>query len=528
METEITVSLQTIRNIARKLEEVIEKKLIIIALSLFMVMATFISYINGWIMLYGDAESHMNIAKRVIHGLTPGFAQLGGIWLPLPHIMVLPFVYNDFLWRSGLGGSIVSGISYVVTSYFLYKLLLLITKNKLSSLIGMFIFALNPSVLYLQSTPMTELPLLMFFTLSSYYFVKYLRDANNLSPLLLAAIFALGASLTRYDGWFLVVIEICSVFLFNLSKKYAWKKIEGNVIIFSTVALFGIFMWLTWDFLILGDPIYFSNSAFSAKSQQQGWLAKHQLPTYHNGFLSFAYYTVAAMNNSGVLMFTTAIVGLIAFLRQRKIQNYFIALLLSVPFIFYVITLYVGQSIIFIPHLTPLTFESILFNVRYGIMMIPFTAFFFSYLFYTRKLYGQIALIGLIVLQAGLYLSGYSRVLTLADGKVGLSAYKQVDAQHFLASNYDNGLVLLDDYSRLTSIVRTSIPMQSIIYIGTKPYWEESLVEPEKYAKWIIIQRGDEVWNRIYQDPATQGRLYKYFKKVYTSDDILIFKKNPV
>src|SRR4051812_18338072 len=88
---------------------------IIVVLSIALALgATVYSYIHGYITAYGDAESHLNIAKRIIDSLTPGFAQLGGIWLPLPHLLMVPFVHIDFLWRTGLAGSIVSGTAYVI------------------------------------------------------------------------------------------------------------------------------------------------------------------------------------------------------------------------------------------------------------------------------------------------------------------------------------------------------------------------------------------------------------------------------
>src|SRR3989344_2720853 len=62
--------------------------------------ATTFFYFQDTIVAYGDAESHLNIAKRVVDSLTPGAAQLGGIWLPLPHVLLAPLVYFDFLWRS--------------------------------------------------------------------------------------------------------------------------------------------------------------------------------------------------------------------------------------------------------------------------------------------------------------------------------------------------------------------------------------------------------------------------------------------
>src|SRR6266851_1529473 len=79
---------------------------IIVLAGLCATIATAISYKHGYIVAYGDAESHLNIAKRVVDSLTPGFAQLGGIWLPLPHLLLAPFVLFNYLWRTGLAGSI--------------------------------------------------------------------------------------------------------------------------------------------------------------------------------------------------------------------------------------------------------------------------------------------------------------------------------------------------------------------------------------------------------------------------------------
>ncbi len=39
------------------------------------------------------------------------------------------------------------------------------------------------------------------------------------------------------------------------------------------------------------------------------------------------------------------------------------------------------------------------------------------------------------------------------------------------------------------------------------------------------MQKNDAVWVHIYENIAIRGRLYKYFNKVYTSSEILIFKR---
>jgi len=500
----------------------------VIILSVLLSVGSILYYLNqGQIIAYGDAESHLNIAKRVVSSITPGLAQLGGIWPPLPHLLMVPFVFFDPLWRSGLAGSLISGICFVIASIYLYKFTFLLTQNKAAAFIAFLVFALNPNILYMQSTPMTELPLIAFFMLSIYYFTKFIKNDKDFLSLIFAAFFAFCASLSRYDGWFLVGIESLIILLLYIRSIKNWRKVLGKIVLFATLAFFGIFLWLIWDFLILGDPLYFTNSQFSAKSQQQSWLARGELPGYKSMTNSFIYYVVTSLSNTGVILFLTSIIGSILYLVKDTLkQKWLIALLLGVPFIFYVITQYVGQSIIFIPHITPSTFEWRLFNVRYGLMMVPTVAFFIGYLFYISQTKARIVILGLFLFQLLLYGIGYSGIITLSDGTVGLSAAKKVDAQDWMAKNYDYGLVLLDDFARTISITRAGIPMQKVIYIGNKPYWEESLEMPEKYARWIIIQKDDAVWNSLYTDEGKRGRIFRYFEKAYTSPEIIIFRRN--
>lgn len=504
-------------------------RIVLLTSLILALVATAFSFMHHWIIAYGDAESHLNIAKRVIQSITPGAAQLGGIWLPLPHLLMIPFIWSDFMWRSGLAGSIMSGFAFVISSYYLYKTTYLVTKSNLASVVTSIVFMSNPNILYMQSTPMTELALIMFFILSSYYFIQYILDHEKVLALMGAAFFGFCATLSRYDGWFLVLFEAVILIGIYFPWKKTFREMEGKLILFGTLAFFGIAMWMVWDGLILGDPFYFTNSQFSAKTQQQNWLIRHELPAYHNILQSLAYYFVTAMSNGGILIFFLALVGVIVYLLNKKEKNKIpFIIIISVPFIFNVVTLFLGQSVIFIPHLTPVGFEWRLFNVRYGVMLVPFIAFFVGYLFDKVKPGYKAFILFIFLFQIGLYLIGYSKVISLADGTEGLSRSKSPDAEQWLAHHYDGGLVLLDDYARSVSILRINVPMEKIIYIGNKPYWDESLVQPEKYARWIVMQKNDDVWNHVYEVPVVQGRLYKYFAKEYTSKDVLIFKRNNV
>ena len=77
---------------------------------------------QGAILLYGDAVAHINIARRVFDSRTPGLFQLGTVWLPLPHLLDIPFIVNDRMWQSGLGASIPSMIAYLAGALGVFRL----------------------------------------------------------------------------------------------------------------------------------------------------------------------------------------------------------------------------------------------------------------------------------------------------------------------------------------------------------------------------------------------------------------------
>ncbi len=81
-------------------------------------------YTHNELLLYGDAVAHINIARRVIDNRSwlSSFFQLGTVWLPLQHVAMLPFVWNNRLWQTGIAGSIPSMIAYVLGGMGIFRL----------------------------------------------------------------------------------------------------------------------------------------------------------------------------------------------------------------------------------------------------------------------------------------------------------------------------------------------------------------------------------------------------------------------
>src|SRR3989337_266416 len=110
---------------------------------------------NGLGLAYNDARSHLDIGRRVVEGLKPGLAQLGSVWLLLPHLLMVPTVWNDFMWHSGLAGALQSMASFVATALLIYLFLKKLGVGMVGRLFGVAVFVANLNILYLQSTAMT-------------------------------------------------------------------------------------------------------------------------------------------------------------------------------------------------------------------------------------------------------------------------------------------------------------------------------------------------------------------------------------
>src|SRR6202789_2691757 len=80
-------------------------------------------YRNGDLLLYGDAVAHINIARRVFDSRTPGLLQLGTVWLPLPHLLIIPFIVSNQMWQSGAGGSMPSMAAFALSVLGIFRLL---------------------------------------------------------------------------------------------------------------------------------------------------------------------------------------------------------------------------------------------------------------------------------------------------------------------------------------------------------------------------------------------------------------------
>jgi len=459
--------------------------------------------INTLGLSYNDARSHLDIARRVVEGLKPGLAQLGSVWLPLNHVLMLPFVWNDWMWHTGLAGSLQNMIAFVGTGILIAKFLEKMRVGILGQIIGVLVFVLNINVLYLQSTAMTELVLLGTMTAGVYYLYLWTRDEQILN-LIKSAFWIMLATLTRYDGWFLLVWAGGLVVIHTLSKNQKKQKFgeilkqvrndmakaEGALILFLTLAGFGVALWFLWNQLIFKDALYFAFGPFSAHAQQEQLRTAGVLATKGNILLSLKVYLYALLYNTYTFPAILALIGSIIILKDKLLgfgEKLATSALLA-PFVFNVLALFLGFSVLFVQGISGDTW----FNVRYGVMLMPTIAIFIGFLVDRARDF-RLLIIGLLAFVLFFAFVNFDAV-TIDDARVGSSQKNVSEVAGYLADHAkdEKGFILISAASHDAIIFSSGLPMKRFIHEGTSGYWQAATLLPDRWARWIIMRTYDE------------------------------------
>ena len=147
-----------------------------------------------------DAKAHLVVARRILDSLTPGWRQIGAVWLPLPHVLNALPVQVDAWYRSGASGVAISMLSFAAAAAALSWLVARLSGSVAAALATLSVFVYQPDLLYLQATPMTE-PLLLGLTVTGIALLYHWTTSGGTAPAWPAGLVLALACLTRYEAW---------------------------------------------------------------------------------------------------------------------------------------------------------------------------------------------------------------------------------------------------------------------------------------------------------------------------------------
>jgi|SRR5579863_45760 len=448
---------------------------------------------HGLTLYYGDAEAHLNIARRILDSRTPGPEQFGTVWLPLPHLLMIPFVMRDDWWRSGMAGAIPSGACFVLAGAFLFAAARRVYASAAAGCAVALVFALNSNMLYLQSTPMTEAVFAASLA-GLLWATVWFRDSQSLGAIVAAAVASNVASLTRYEGWFMIPFVVLYLLVVARTKRHA--------VLFGMLALIGPAAWLAHNQYYYGNPLEFYNGYYSAKAIYQRQLAQGiaRYPGDHDWRKAIEYYFEAMRLTNGWGMLAAGAAGALVALYRRI---WWPIVLLALPPIFYVWSIHSSSTPLYVPHLWP----NALYNTRYGLAALPLAAL------------ASGALVTLISSGPGPSMGRVAAALLLAGGVSAALAFagepvcwKEAEvnsivrrawtheAAVLLAANYRPGSGIIYSFGDLTGVLREAgISLREGLHQGNHPYWEAATTRPELFLReeWALAISGDAVATAI-------------------------------
>lgn len=479
------------------------------------------SWRNDALLNYGDAVAHMHIARRVFDCRLPRLSQLGSVWLPLPHVLMLPFVHIDFWWVTGLAGVLPSALAYIAGCVGLYRLARQWMRPSASA-IALAFFALNPNLLYLQSTAMTEPLFIAEMIWIALWLVEWRKqldqDADRARRLQIwVALGLVAAVYTRYDGWIMTALAWTAIGIELLRRR---RLAQWTYWLLTALLLAAPIVWFVYNQLAFGDWLEFARGPYSAKAielrtMSHGGGPPH--PGWHNLWVSLIFYVKTAEMDAvaavlgNCLLALTALASLAAWLLHRRRGIGWALQLLWLPIPYYAYSVAYSSVPIFIPPWWPHSW----YNTRYGMSSLPafalgigFLALFVTELvreFKPRWAKYAVAALALLVAASSFELLR-EHPLTYVEGTKNRAAHRPYQQaippvlRAYLKSR-PGATILMETSVDPEIVALTGIPLQQTLNEADLYLWDEALAAPAEHAYLVLAFDGDAVDRAVKAHP---------------------------
>lgn len=495
------------------------------AAALLAIAATAYFSHEGIILGTTDSYRHLEISRRILAGRTTGIAQLGGIWLPLPHMLQALFAWDWTLYRTGLAGSIVSMACFVACSVLIYKTVrILADRHTWPAVVSALIFMTNADLLYQQTTSMEELPTYAF-TLGAVYSLLLWGKTRKPTLVLTAGICSMAAMLCRYEAWFLGLAYVACVILMSRRMGYSWRDTRGLGLV---MALFGAATaaggWLVYNWVIFGNPLYFIDAPGSSADEVVHNSTEIEIGSWP---LTLRAYGTAVVSDIGLVVIGLGVIGLLVFLARERLSNRSLPVLAMTSVIpFFLWTLESGHE----PFGTP-TLNGGLTNFRFGLIVLLPAVILVGYLLgalpEAAEVPASVSTLA-VVLMLAVVTFGTHQIALVTEARQDIAQQdSEAEAGAFLQEDTD-GPILIDTVGN----ERAAFPvLDRTVYVGTRQnqvnIYARALSDPRAEGIDVIIMRitpgyQDQVYANLFGTAAL-----KQYRMVYENADYAVYILGP-
>ena len=458
----------------------------------------------GLTLTHYDARAHLVVARRIFDSITPGWQQVGAVWLPLPHLLNALPVQIDFLYRTGLSAIALSILSLAIATAAIAAIVLSLTESKWAAVAAAGLFALNPNVLYLQSTPMTE-PLLMALCLASIALLMAWCE-GTVAPSPVGVAFIL-ACMTRYEAWPVTASALAAAVWIRWRRGAAFDRALREVAHIAAYPTLAIAAFVVFSRIVTGG--WFADGFFVPENTAQG----HP----YDAFAEVAW-GVRALSGSGLLIFAIAggvLLGMLAlFSKPRATAMLPIALTATaaVPWLAFV--------------------EGHPYRIRYMVPLLAAQAVFAGVAAGAWKRLQPVTIVLLALVAASElrpFAASAPMVVEAQWDRPNIVSRDSVSA--YLAANYRGETVMASMGSLghyMQDLSRRGFLLRDFLHEGNGDIWLNALENPRPFAGWLLIEEraegGDMLAKRARENPAFLAG----FSRVSEAAGVALYRRAPL
>lgn len=493
----------------------------------------------GTILGYKDSVSHLLIGRRLVVGQLTGFGQLGGIWLPLPHLLIGLLAWSDTLYLSGLAGSVFSMAAYVGTVVGLYAVLRVATGDRLAGWVAAAVFGLSADALFLQSTPMGE-PIMYFGIVMAVLAVLLWYRTGRDRWLLTGGLACLLLVFVRYEAWVFAAALWCVVVHICLVKRH--RFFSGDVagqayaLVFGAMMALGVVLWLLWDLVIFGDAFAWLRGSYSSIDQ----MSSLELRQVGDLRVSLETYGWGVRETVGLPLVACGAAGLLLAAWWERVSPVFTALLATaVPAAFLTYGLWSGSQ--------PMRVDQVdgdVYNLRMAVVVLLPVALFTGYAVGLLRrvpwedievrglLVGRVLAVGVVLTASGIvwvhaWTSDGQSVITSREAGEAYTAYAEQRRVGEFVDAETTGPVLVEAFANEWVVFRAQA---RVVYEGSQERWRDALLDPGSRDADIdvVVMRTtegqtDSVYDNLRHSSALSG-----FGVVLETDNFLVWEKGVI
>jgi len=283
----------------------------------------------GLTLSHYDARGHLIVARRIFDSITPGWQQIGAVWLPLPHLLNALPIQIDALYRTGWSAVALSVVSFTAAAVAVARLVQLTTGSRTAALASAALYILNPNLLYLQATPMTE-PLLVALLLWAVILLCASSETTEAPgrSWTVSAVLAL-ACWTRYEAWPVTAAAIGAAAWRHWRRERRASAAARYALQLAVLPLVAIAVFVVFSRVVVGEW-FVSGGFFVPEPRSLG----HPLVVAGDMLWGVRALTGTAVMVAGMAGLCVVIVrGLLREERSRELVMAALVMTLALPFI---------------------------------------------------------------------------------------------------------------------------------------------------------------------------------------------------